>query len=544
MVLRRLGTASTYRNELHLEARQDEAAELVPAALLAWNGELASVVGVDERPLGRQFAVYYVIASRNSDQFLHVRVDVPADVPTFTAITPNVPAANWGEREVADLLGLRPVGHPDPRPLVLHDRWPVDFHPLRRDVQTTAYTSPRLNAADVPIGAGAAATAEAAVTSGRRASLRTPYQPNTVAGEGIVQIPVGPIHAGIIEPGHFRFSSTGERVLHLDARLFYTHRGLEKLVEGMPVQQAISTVEATCGVCSVAHAVAFSRACERLADCVVPEQAEMWRALLLELERLYNHIGDVGNICAGVGLAYGVHRGAALKERLMQLNEQLTGHRFLRHMVVPGGLRHDLTVDGIADTVTAIAHDFAHLVAQLWDEATLLDRLRTTGRLDAHTARMLGVVGPAARASGVSGDWRIYHPQPGYAGLQMSECLRESGDVEARALLRIDEVRVSTDLVQQLCARLAMTSPSGDQVWAPLGPMPVGRPVLGYCESPRGAMVHWLMADTNNSIYRLHIRSASYANWPAVPLTVPGNIVPDFPLINKSFELCYACCDR
>jgi Ni,Fe-hydrogenase III large subunit len=379
----------------------------------------------------------------------------------------------------------------------------------------------------------------ASYTSPRQAPSRQTYRAHTVVGEGIIEVPVGPIHAGIIEPGHFRFSTSGERVLHLDARLFYTHRGIEKHLEGVPVQRAISEVEATCGVCSVSHAVAFSRACERLANCHVPERAERWRAILLEMERLYNHVGDVGNICAGVGLAFGVQRGAALKERLMQLNEELTGHRFLRNVVMPGGLRHDLEVGRMQTVVAEVTREFNELVEQLWDEATLLDRLKTTGKLSPHQARALGVVGPAARASGVSGDWRVYHPQPGYEGLAVRECLRETTDVEARMLLRVDEVAESTRLIEELCACL-----QSGAVNAPLGDMATSRPALGYCESPRGAMVHWLMAADQNTIYRLHIRSAAFANWPAVPLTVPGNIVPDFPLINKSFELCYACCDR
>lgn len=474
-------------NEECQEVTCAEAVAAIQAALNDGEGELTALVGADERPLGREFAVYYVIACKNADRFIHIRVDIPAAEASFPSLTPYIPAANWGEREVRDIYGLRPLGHIDPRPLVYHEGW----------------------------------------------------QAQVVAGEGMVQVPVGPIHAGIIEPGHFRFSTTGENINHLDARLFYTHRGVQKLVEKMPVSKAISTVEATCGVCSVSHAVAFSRACERLAGAKVPERAERWRAILLELERLYNHIGDVSNICAGVGLAYGTQRGAALKERLMRVNEELTGHRYLRHVVVPGGLRRDLPVGELRKNITHVSNDFAKLVAELWEEASLLDRLQTTGVLSFEQAQQMGVVGPAARASGLSCDWRIYHPQPGYEDLELTECLRKTGDVEARALVRIDEVVTSTRLIQQLVAVLQ----PGD-VYQELGPMPTGQPALGYCESPRGSMVHWLMAGEGNTIQRLHIRSAAFANWPAVPLAVRGNIVPDFPLINKSFELCYACCDR
>ena len=259
---------------------------------------------------------------------------MPPEDPSFPSATPLLPAAHWYEREVRDLLGLTPIGHPDPRRLVLHDDWPRGYHPLRKDVD------------------------------GRSAPPRAeprPFPYRHVHGEGITEVPVGPIHAGIIEPGHFRFGVIGERVVHLEARLFYVHRGIEKICEGLPVDRALEIVERICGVCTLAHSVAYCQAVEAIAGVEAPPRARALRTALLELERLYNHVGEVGNICAGVGLAAGTMAGARLKDQLQRLAERLTGSRYLRGMARPGGLGLDpdqAALDDFARTVDRVAREF------------------------------------------------------------------------------------------------------------------------------------------------------------------------------------------
>jgi hypothetical protein len=273
-------------------------------------------------------------------------------------------------REAKDLLGIDPVGHPDPRRLVLHESFPHSYHPLRKGVDPVQ--QPGVEA--------------------RR------FDHFEVHGEGIYELPVGPIHAGVIEPGHFRFSNIGDVVLFLDARLFYTHRGIEKIVEGLTPARALFTVERTCGVCTVSHGVAFASAVERATGAVIPARAVWLRTLLLELERLYNHVGDIGNICAGTGLHAGTSRGAILKERLQRLNEALTGHRFLMGVVDIGGLRRDLEASALTEQareLAAIEADFTAYVDMLLGTGSFVHRLKGPGRLDAELVRALA--GQASR---------------------------------------------------------------------------------------------------------------------------------------------------
>ncbi|HLF75865.1 MAG TPA: NADH-quinone oxidoreductase subunit C [Dehalococcoidia bacterium] len=484
------------------------------AYLDSCGARLATMVGLDLTPLGDEYAVEYVYSLPAFDEFIRIRAAVPRDDPEYPSLTPLLPAAQWYEREVKDLLGLIPVDHPDPRRLVLHETWPHGYHPLRKDVS--------------------------AIEPPPRDHRRFDYF--EVHGEGIYELPVGPIHAGIIEPGHFRFSNAGELILHLDARLFYTHRGVEKIVEGKSFEEALFVVERTCGVCTVSHAVSFCSAVERMAGAELSQAAIWLRTLLLELERLYNHVGDIGNICAGAGFHLGSSQGAILKERMQRLNEALTGHRFLMGVVGLGGLRYDLkpaALTSAAKTLAELRSDFEAYMDVLLSSRSFVSRITGPGHVSADTVLALGATGVAARASGISTDYRREHPYLAYGHLQ-PECLVEAaGDVGARLMVRAREALASFDMAVELIASL----PAGTAV-AAIPPIPAGASALGYSESPRGSNVHWLMADADSRVYRLRIRSASFANWPLVTRAVVENMVPDFPLINKSFELCYACCDR
>ncbi len=502
----------------------DERLELVgPAALAARVGEtvaagarLVTLVGLDDRARSGGFAVE-VVLDLPGEPLIRLRANLPAELPHYPAITPIVPAAQWDERELKDLLGIVPEGHPDARRLVLHERFPRGFHPLRKEVPAAV----RPEWAD------------------RR------FIPFEAHGEGLFQLPVGPIHAGIIEPGHFRFSAVGESVLHLEARLFFTHRGLEKLVEGRPFAAALPIVERACGVCTVTHALAFSDAVERLTGTGPPPRARWARTLLAELERLYNHVGDLGNLCAGTGLNIGVSQLGWLKERLLRLNETVTGHRYLTGVVGPGGLRSDLDVDGLAALPAALAMveaEFRELIRLAERTETFMERMTGTGVVTIETAGVLGAAGVTARASGLALDLRVDRPgrATDYGRLGVEPTVEQGGDVLARWRVRVREALVSIDLLRQLLAR-----PVGGEIVVPLGDVPgEGASALGAHEGPRGASWIWLAAHADGTVERLHLRSASFANWPVVASAVPGNLVPDFPLINKSFELCYACTDR
>ena len=477
-------------------------------------GRLFTMVGSDENASNGALALYYVFVFDNIKQFITVKALISADEPTFPSMAAEMPAFNWYEREVKDLLGLRPQGHPDPRPLTLHGDWPEEVQPLRKEFAGTEWM---------------------ARVDSRESFMR--YQ-----GQDITEVAVGPIHAGIIEPGHFRFGAVGDTVLHLDARLFYTHRGLEKRCEGQSLKKALFVAERICGVCALAHTVAYAQAVEKMAKLEAPIRAQYLRTLFLEMERLYNHIGDVGNVCAGFGFAVGVSQGSRLREELLQLNERIAGHRYLRGIVALGGMRQDLSFADFAEilaTIDRVEIEFKELVEIILSHDIAMNRMKTTGILTLQQANDLEVVGVAARASGRDIDIRRDAPYAAYDRVKFSVPVYQEGDVLARVRVRIDEVTQSCLIVRQVL----------DQITA--GPILVDVPVIqprqsgmGWTESAKGETVHWLSVGANDTVDRYRVRSATFSNWPAVALTAPGNIIPDFPLINKSFELCYACCDR
>ena len=498
-----------------VEAVAPDALAARVADTLAAGGRFVMLLGLDERSLGGDGLAVEAVATRVDGTLARFRAGLPLDAASYPSITPVVPAAHWDEREARDLLGIVPVGHPDPRRLVLHERWPRGYHPLRKDIPADA---------PPPIA-------------------DRHFVPFEVHGEGVYQLPVGPIHAGIIEPGHFRFSAIGERVLHLDARLFFTHRGLEKLVEGRSFAAAAPVVERACGVCTVTHALAYAEAVERLASTIVPPRARWARVILAELERLYNHVGDLGNICAGIGFQPGVSRLGWLKEQLLRANDALTGHRYLTGIVAAGGLVADLeplALAALPATLDAIGAELAGAVRAILRSEGVMSRLHGTGVVARDTAAALGALGVGARACGIDIDLRRDRPYAAYGELEVGVVTAAAGDVAARFHVRAQEARESLRLLREAFDRL----PAGP-VSVPLATLPeAGASALGAAEGPRGASWVWLRAGAGGTIDRLRLRSASFANWPVVAAAAPGNLVPDFPLINKSFELCYACTDR
>lgn len=498
------------------EIRADQLRSVVTRVLESQPYVLTAMFANDERNIKGSFAVYCIFVHRHAPDFVVIKAILGPDESEFPSIVPVTPAAAWYEREIHDLFGLKPIGHPDLRPLVLHENWPEGVYPLRKDFNE-----------------------DELLTDGGRDFLIP-----KVAGEGVFEVPVGPIHAGIIEPGHFRFSQAGENVINLEAKLFFTHRGIEKAVEGLAVDQAFYQIERVCGACTVSHALNFAQNVEKLSNADITARADYLRALAAELERLYNHVGDVGNLCAGVGFAVGVSNGARLKELLLRFNEKLAGNRFLRGLIVPGGVNHDISAElahELKDTLSLIDREFKELADLLRENEAFLDRVNTTGVLTHQTALDLAVVGVAARASGINGDTRRDQPYSVYNKLNFKVPVYNRGDVAARLWVRVDETFQSISLIRQIIGGM----PSNDGTLAiKLPELPAYQTVFSWNESARGSNLHWLMTGEHNTVYRYFIRSASYSNWLAVPSTVPGNIIPDFPLINKSFELCYACIDR
>jgi Ni,Fe-hydrogenase III large subunit/Ni,Fe-hydrogenase III component G len=461
-----------------------------------------------------RFHVYYVFALDAAHGFLILRVPVPPGQPQFTSLTNALPAVNWQEREIQDLFGLKLEGHPNPRRCALHDDWPA-VYPLRKDFDLHTVLPP---------------------FTGERHKFRE------VEGEGVFQVPVGPVHAGIIEPGHFLFSVAGEPVLYLQIRLFYTHKGTEKLFENIPVAHGVTLAESVSGDSSFAHATAFCHAVERAANLEAPQRARALRTICLELERIYNHVADIGAIATDVAFVVANAHAMRLKERVLRLNEQLTGNRLLRGMAALGGVRYDWNaaqLEAITSFVRGLRPEFESLVALIRDSSSTRDRLETTGILKPETARDLGVVGLAGRASGVDHDLRRDFPHAAYDQVQFSVPVYQEGDVLRRMQVRIEEVHAALSIIDQVVAAL----PAGP-IRVAMPPLPPDAVALGYVEGWRGEIFHWIRTAPDGRLARCKVKDPSLQNWPALSEAILGNIIPDFPVVNKSFNLSYSGTDR
>ena len=365
------------------------------------------------------------------------------------------------------------------------------------------------------------------------------YAFRKIQGEGVFEVPVGPIHAGIIEPGHFRFSVAGEPIMQLELRHFWKHRGVEKLFEQLQLTDAAPLSERVSGDTSVGHSLAYCQAVETLLGMEAPTRARYVRSLVLELERLHNHIGDVGAICNDTAYAVAHAHCGRMKEQLMQLNDRLTGSRFLRGVNCVGGVALDVTALQLTQVDTeldALERDFTDIEKILFANASLTERLENTGILTEHIAWDHAVMGVVGRASGMDRDIRRDRPFAAYDELHPKVILYRYGDVRARMRVRLDEVHESIRLIREIRRGL----PEGPITTPPVRqPMP-GEWAISAVEGWRGEILYMVMAGEEGRIHRCKVRDPSFVNWPAIQWAALGNIVPDFPLINKSFNLSYA----
>ncbi len=353
-----------------------------------------------------------------------------------------------------------------------------------------------------------------------------------ILGEGVHSIPVGPVHAGVIEPGHFRFQVVGEKILRLEERLGYTHKGIEKRFEGMDFTTGARLAGRVSGDSTVAHAWAYAMAVENLTASEIPARAQWLRALCLERERVANHLGDLGALGNDAGLAFGLAQFSRLKEGVLRTNHQLFGHRYLMDMVIPGGLARDLDSSG----AELIRQEINTLLPEIYEEhAGLQDRLVTTGQVTPELAARLGLMGVAGRASGQRCDLRVQLPTQPYHELEVKMATHQDGDVDALVTVRFEELREALRLQREILTRL----PVGE-INVPLHPARPSACGLGWSEGWRGEVFTWVRADDNNRIDRCHPQDPSWVLWPALEYAVLSDIVPDFPLINKSFNLSYS----
>jgi Ni,Fe-hydrogenase III large subunit len=468
--------------------------ELLSSAPEHWRARCEEQAAAGGRFCGL-FASHPLAGRQARAVFAHPDRDVVIWTPVRTGAIDTLvdlfPAAGQDEREAHDSYGVRFHGHEPLRPMLEHtaapESWTVPVH-----------------------------------------------------GHGPHQVAVGPIHAGVIESGHFRFTVVGERILHLDLRLFYKHRGLQLAAEGHRLAEGLRYAQRACAACAVTNSVAYAQACESLLGMRPDDRLRCARTLLLELERLYNHLGDISAICSGVGFAPGMMAFATLKEHVHRLNRRLAGHRFLFDTVRLG--ESTLRID--ASSALSAREELRQLGERersLWREltfaASVQDRLAGIGALSRQEALDLGAVGPSARAAAVAHDVRSESPRLLYEDFRPVTAQPPTGDVLARLQVRQLEIGQTFQILDRL---LSSTILPGQ---ASRGGGEQGAIGVSRVESPRGETLCVVDSD-GERVQRLHLRTGSYANWPALAHAVREDLLPDFPLINKSFELCYACVDR
>ncbi|MGB5102817.1 MAG: hypothetical protein WBO04_05785 [Steroidobacteraceae bacterium] len=440
---------------------------------------------------------------------LVMRLELGGMHPRYPGLEEIFPAAARMQRAAADMSGVLAVGG-DPRPWLRHAAWPEDFHPLNG---TTPPSRPAERVADA-------------------------YPFVRVEGDGVHEIPVGPVHAGIIEPGHFRFSVVGEKVLRLEERLGYVHKGIERRFTELPLLEGHRLAARVSGDAAVAFSWAWCQALEGLAGAAIPPRAAWLRALALELERIANHLGDLGALGNDAGFAFGLSQFSRLKEGLLRANETAFGQRYLLDFITPGGTRADLNA-GATEALAAFIRKLTDEARELHDiyaeHAGVRDRFSGAGAVSPELAARLGLTGLAGRASGQAFDLRVDLPCAPYAELMPRKHGRLDGDVAARVHLRFDELFESCRLVLQILQRL----PTGPHLMSAEAPADGGFGV-GFIEGWRGPVFIALTAGPGGSIRRCHAHDPSWQNWPVLEHAIIGNIVPDFPLINKSFNLSYS----
>jgi Ni,Fe-hydrogenase III large subunit len=469
--------------------------DLWQAAVDALATERLSLVGL----WGSSDAVH--MALRDDSEIAVVSLDCPDG--RFPSVGARHAPAIRLERAITDLFGFEADGAVDARPWIDHGRWGVK-HPLG------GYRGME----DEP----------------------PPYPFLATEGESLHQIPVGPVHAGIIEPGHFRFTASGETVVRLEERLGYVHKGIDGLMTGADLARAAKLAGRTSGDSTVAYAIAFARAVEAATGIEAPARAHYLRALMAELERLANHFGDIGAICNDAAFAMMLAHCGMLRERVLRFASAAFGHRLMMDCVAPGGVEADLTSEAVAalrNLLDEIQKTFPRLV-ELYDRtASLQDRTVSTGILKPELARRFATGGYVGRASGRTFDARRAHPYPPYDALRFAVPTREEGDVNARVWIRIDEVGESLSLIEQILERIPEGPPKRNV------PATSGEG-LALVEGFRGDVLAWVRIGADGKVERCHLRDPSWFQWPLLEAIIEGNIVADFPLCNKSFNCSYS----
>ena len=496
-------------------------------------GFISTMIPNDERQINGCYALYYAISMEGSKMteaddfaaedkcFITVKTLIPGSDPTFPSVTPLVPACVWYEREAYDMFGLVAEGLPDKRRLVLSDDWPDGLHPLRKDAMDYRYRPDPVDHRDEP-----------------DAEFLFP------TGDAVVDVPLGPLHVTSDEPGHFRLFCDGDEIIDADYRLFYQHRGMEKLAENrMNYDQMGYLAERVCGLCGYAHAIACIEAAEKAIKLEIPLRAQAIRVICLEIERLHSHLLNIGLACEVTGNYNAFMHIFRVREYSMELAQLVTGGRKTYGNVVMGGLRRDMTNHEIKKGLEII-NKLDIQISEIWDavleDKRQIGRWKGVGILDRQIARDFSPVGPNMRGSGFKRDNRYDHPYDFFKQIEFEVAVEHGCDVFAREMVRYKELKSSIHIIRQ-CFEMMPQTP------IMIDPVTMIKPenfALGHDEAPRGENVHWIMQGSAQKVYRWRCRAATYNNWPSLRYQFRGNNISDAALIVCSLDPCYSCTER
>lgn len=497
-------------NETHLVVNGNKIGEICAYIHKSMDLPLILIFACDNRSISGGYEVNYVFADRCKNSLLTIKTSVDPSVMEIPSISEEIPAASTYEREMKDMFGIIPKGHPDSKRLIFHSNWPEGVYPLRKDFPIE-YKPPI-------------------------AKEKIKFQ--KVEGEGTYEIPVGPVHAGIIEPGHFRFSVAGEPIINLEAQLYFVHKGIEKLSEGQSIEKCFYISERISGDETFSNSLAYCQAIEKIAKVKIPERAQYSRVIFAETERLISHLGDLAGICLDTAYGFAAFQFRMLRGWSYLVADELCGMRFLRSVNKPGGVRKDF----ISGKERSLINQLKIIKTELNDTSEIIransmfmDRVENTGILTKKTAEDLNATGPGGRASGINYDVRKSFPYECYGKMEFNVPVFQSGDVNSRMNVKIEECLNSIELIMQGIE----AAPRGD-IFVEMPEIIPYSSAFGMTEGARGENIHFVMVGEKEKILRYKIRTPSFCNWPALCHAVRGNIVPDFPLINKSFNLSYA----
>ncbi len=496
-------------------------------------GWLSSMIPNDERQMNGNYALYYVLSMEGSKMtpedeipqeekcWITVKAYIPENDPTYPSVTCKVPAAVWYEREAFDMFGLVAVGLPDPRRLVLSDDWPEGLHPLKKDAMDYRYRPDPAPLKNEPV-----------------------YNFMEPEGSGVVDIPFGPLHITSDEPGHFRLYCDGDTIVDADYRLFYQHRGMEKLAENrMNYDQMGYLAERVCGICGYAHATACIEASERAIDLEVPLRAQAIRVICLEIERLHSDLLNLGLACEVTGNVTAFMQIFRIREYSMELAQLVTGGRKTYGNVIVGGLRKDITAQerkkGL-ELVNIMETQLREVWEAVMDDKNQVARWKGVGKLDRQVARDFSPVGPNMRGSGFKRDTRYDHPFDFYRNVDFEVYTDDGCDVFGRETSRYHDLLQSASIIRQ-CFEMM---PQGPIMVKSQGLIVPEAYAIGNTEAPRGENIHWIMHGGSQKVYRWRCRAATYNNWPSLRYQFQGNTIADAALIVCSLDPCYSCTDR